>query len=280
MPKGKYLRNSNMKTGKYIRIKPNAVKGRFLVPRETRTCVCGCGQKFECRITSKQKYAKNGHGKINRIFIHFQTRTCICGCNRTFECRANSKHRFISGHNSAVRIITEETRERLRISKIGKNNPMFGKSHSKESIIKLIETKKRNGTLISKPETKRKQRIAMLKNIELNYGTPYPAYNKEACEFFKRFDIGNCTSGRYAVHGDGEYYIKELGYFVDYINFNLQLIIEVDEKHHFDINGDLIARDIQRQKEIQELFPHYAFMRIKEEDMADKIINNFEVSKL
>lgn len=32
-----------------------------LLPRETRICGCGCGESFECKITSKRKYLKSDH---------------------------------------------------------------------------------------------------------------------------------------------------------------------------------------------------------------------------
>lgn len=38
-------------------------KGRkyFLIPRETRICICGCGETFECKINSVKKYYSAGH---------------------------------------------------------------------------------------------------------------------------------------------------------------------------------------------------------------------------
>jgi len=74
----------------------------------------------------------------------------------------------------------------------------------------------------------------------------------------------NNTKGIYAMYGGGEYEIPNIWYFPDYINFDLKLIIECDEKRHFDENGNLLEKDIQRQKEIQEHFPDFTFRRIEE----------------
>lgn len=90
----------------------------------------------------------------------------------------------------------------------------------------------------------------------------HPGYNLKACECFKQFDIDNNTTGQYATNG-GEFYIEELGYWIDYINHDLKLIIEWDEKKHFK-NGQLREKDIIRQQKIQELYPNYEFKRIKE----------------
>jgi hypothetical protein len=89
-----------------------------------------------------------------------------------------------------------------------------------------------------------------------------PGYNKTACEYFKKFDEEHNTKGRYAMYGGGEYKIEELGYFVDYINFDLKLIIEWDEPRHY-VNGQLRDKDIIRQEEIQKLYPYFEFRRIK-----------------
>jgi hypothetical protein len=50
----------------------------------------------------------------------------------------------------------------------------------------------------------------------------------------------------------GEYYIKELGYWVDGYDKEKNTILEVDEKQYFDFNGNLKEKDIRRQKEIEE----------------------------
>jgi len=127
-------------------------------------------------------------------------------------------------------------------------------------------TSKRTNHFIGKkhkPETIIKMRQAAVKRVLLNNGK-FPSYNKKACEFFKEFDFRNCTNGQYAVYGGGEYYIKELGYFLDYINFEWKKIVEWDEKHHFNKSGNLRKKDKIRQKEIQAHFPDFDFERIKE----------------
>lgn len=82
------------------------------------------------------------------------------------------------------------------------------------------------------------------------------------------FNRKNRTNGQHARNG-GEYYIKELGYWLDYINHDLKLIIEYDEKKHFDVNGNLLEKDVIRQKEIEDYFNEYKFLRIKDENISD-----------
>lgn len=46
---------------KYYEGHVSFLKGRIKVPRETRYCQCRCGETFECKVNSKQRFIK-GHG--------------------------------------------------------------------------------------------------------------------------------------------------------------------------------------------------------------------------
>lgn len=106
--------------------------------------------------------------------------------------------------------------------------------------------------------------INYIEQNKLNGRNLYPSWNPRACKFFKKFDIENNTNGQYATN-DKEFYIKKLGYWVDYINKDLKLIMEYDEKKHYLANGILKKKDVLRQKEIEKLFSEYKFIRIKED---------------
>lgn len=183
-----------------------------------------------------------------RLRISREVRACLCGCGQTFECKVNSKRNFINGHSLQCWF-------------------RRGGKWTKEQLEKRATTRKqREGYpgYLPNEASRKKQRIARITQIERNYGQCWPNYNPKACEFFKSYDEQNNTKGHYAVYGGGEHYIKELGYFLDYINFGLNLIMEFDEPKHYDENGNLKDKDIIRQKEIQEYFPDFKFERIKE----------------
>jgi len=95
-----------------------------------------------------------------------------------------------------------------------------------------------------------------------------PNYNAIACRWFEEFDNVNNTNGFHAT-SEGEFYIEELGFFPDYFNPQLKLIMEWDEAHHYTKKGELFAKDQERQKAIQTLFPDYQFIRIKEDDFKE-----------
>jgi len=224
------------------------------------------------------------------------TKICLCGCWGIFKCKVNSKQLYINGHYQRTQGFKNDMKEgkgrknnyphSVELSKIKSEHTkklwLLGKvtgwpkgKHRLEETKDKIRLKLKGKTFIDlhgeneANQIRKKLRIARIKQIEKNYPNEkyQPNYNPKACEFFKSFDETNNTKGFYAMYGGGEYLIKELGYSPDYINFDLKLIIEVDEKHHFNENGNLRLKDIQCQKEIQELFPHYEFRRIKEENL-------------
>lgn len=73
-------------------------------------CFCGCGQEIkEGKKFVSGHNAKLNLEKGRKEKIPIETRNCICGCNQVFECKINSKQNFIIGHN--LRILTLEQRK-------------------------------------------------------------------------------------------------------------------------------------------------------------------------
>lgn len=63
--------------------------------------------------------------------------------------------------------------------------------------------------------------------------------------------LENNTFIQHALNG-GEYHVKELGYWVDGYDRENNIVYEWDEKHHYDVYGNLLERDLNRQKEIED----------------------------
>ena len=167
---------------------------------------------------------------------------------------------------------TEEIKKKMRLSKSGKNNPMFGRHRSEEAKekMRLAQLGEKNHNYGKHPtqEALKKMRLARLRILKENKfegGQVSPMYNSNACKFFAKFDQENNTDGMYATNG-GEYHVEELGYFPDYFNPDLKLIMEWDEERHYR-NNQLKEKDIKRQKEIENLFPSFKFVRIREKDL-------------
>jgi very-short-patch-repair endonuclease len=110
-------------------------------------------------------------------------------------------------------------------------------------------------------ETKRKQRISALNYLESTKGQIVPRYNTKSIKIIEEYGKQYGYNFKHAENG-GEFYIKELGYFVDGYDVEKNVILEIDEKNHFDNNGKLKEKDQVRQLEIEKLLK-CKFIRIK-----------------
>jgi very-short-patch-repair endonuclease len=177
---------------------------------------------------------------------HPNVKLMCLNCNKNFEVEykhRNSKfccHKCSTDFNIGKKMpyVSDETRKKMSLAKQGYKR----KQSNKE----------------------RKNRRLLFQEKFNDFDNWHPNFNPKACDYFEKFDKENNTSGQHARNG-GEFHIKELGYWVDYINHDLKLIIEWDEEKHFTENK-LIEKDIIRQQEIQELYPDYEFRRIRENE--------------
>ena len=87
--------------------------------------------------------------------------------------------------------------------------------------------------------------------------------------------INNNIYIQHAMNG-GEYYIKELGYWLDGYDKLNNIVYEYDEAFHFDKYGKLLEKDIIRQNEIID-FLKCKFIRIK---YNDNILDKLEELKI
>lgn len=157
----------------------------------------------------------------------------------------------------------------------GKNNPMFGRCAydiwlkkyglkeaeklKKETSLKLKEKWKKREPFST--QTKKKMRLSAIKRIEkskFNAGQLKPNYNPDGCKIIDAYGKKNGYNFQHAENG-GEICID--GYFPDGVDEKRKTIIEIDEKHHFDVNGNLRQKDIDRQKYILRL--GYKIIRVK-----------------
>jgi hypothetical protein len=115
-------------------------------------------------------------------------------------------------------------------------------------------------------ESRMKKRIKLLdrlSKIHFNGGRVVPGYNFTACKFINELNKIYGWNMRHAENG-GEFYIKELGYYLDGYDIEKNIAFEYDEPHHhFDINGFLLKKDINRMNEIIKSI-HCRFFRYNE----------------
>ena len=133
-----------------------------------------------------------------------------------------------------------------------------GKTFSIETRIKMSENHADiNGDKnpSKRPEVRKKLRLKTIEKLESNlelYGKKIiPFFNNKGCEYFNQLMLENNTFIQHALNG-GEYHIKELGYWVDGYDKKNNIVYEWDEKYHYDVYGNLLERDLNRQKEIED----------------------------
>lgn len=159
---------------------------------------------------------------------------------------------------------TEETKKNISLSKIGDKNGFYGKTHSDEYKEKLRNTinlknshtpesiekmrAKKMGQKTSE-ETKRKMRISKIEYIKNKNGGCCPMHNINACKYFDDLSKINGWELQHALNG-GEFYLSELGYFVDAYDTTNNIVIEYDEPLHYDNKGNLKSKDVIRQNQI------------------------------
>jgi len=116
-------------------------------------------------------------------------------------------------------------------------------------------------------------RLATIKRIQNNLENGnqlYPNYNPTGCKLIDEYGNQYGFDFQHAENG-GEFFLSKLGYWVDGYDKDKNVVIEVDEYHHFDASGNLSEKDLQRQTEIIEELG-CTFIRIKL-DKDSNIVN-------
>ena len=187
-------------------------------------------------------------------------------------------------YSQKVLFNTPEYKQKFSELHRGENNGMYGKHHDEKSRSKISELtlaamcneKVRNKHLKShrtkkcreklsnaltgrqfSPETKQKMREAVVRRVQ-KYGLHTRNFSPYACGIIDDYGKANGYNFQHALNG-GEH--SCVGYFVDGYDKNKNVVIEIDEHQHFDSNGDLLEKDIRRQRAIEE-YLHCRFIRI------------------
>ena len=239
---------------------------RRLKKRNMRLCDYGCGQEAQHQL-------KNGKWCCSRSH-----NSCLVKRSKHSEkMRGSNNPRY-------GKIVLEETRNKIRNSLKGKPSGAKGKKHTEEAIQKIRESHKRENLsvetlrkmskankgeknpnygkhILHSEETKRKLRLIAIKRRDSLYGKCVPNYNPEGCKLIDEYGKKYGYNFRHAENGR-EYFIKELGYWVDGYDERQNVVIEVDENSHYDFDGRLKEEDVKRQREIENLL-ECKFIRVR-----------------
>jgi very-short-patch-repair endonuclease len=199
---------------------------------------------------------------------------CACGCNKIVK----FGNTYINGHNKPTlgkpskfrgksyveRFGNEkanEISEKIRVGKVGDTNP------AKRPEVKKLISENRRGKLTKENNPnywKNKKNPGQSKRMKLNNPAHIPSVSER-----KRVRQLNFFYERGCVKiGKNETRILDViekyfgftilrqyrigGYAVDGYLPNLNIAIEIDENHHYGIDGKLRTKDIKRQKIIED----------------------------
>ena len=140
-------------------------------------------------------------------------------------------------------------REKISKSKIDHIPWNKGKRNIYSKEIRQSMGKKNKGKKLSSSH-KRKMRLSAIKRIseqKCNGGQIQPCFNLKACKFIEDYGKQHGYDFQHAMNG-GEFYIKELGYFVDGYVKDKNTVFEYNESYH----DRQKEKDVQRMVEIKQ----------------------------
>lgn len=190
--------------------------------------------------------------------------------NKYWHKKASAENKKCGSCSLKGRTFSEEHRKNLsknHANVMGNNNPFHGKKHTEISIKKMLDTRNKhpnwkqnssnamrrvrdmywgNDNPMNYPKYINKIRIKRILEIENNKGQVIPNYNPSSIPIIeqKAKELG-IIDLQHAENG-GEFYIKELGYWVDGYSKEKNTVIEYYEKHH----NRTKKRDKRRKEEI------------------------------
>ena len=162
-----------------------------------------------------------------------------------------AKEKMSKSHKG--KIVTDETKEKMSKS-------FKGRRYSHDTRKRMSQSRRRyfeNMTNIEYENYCNKMRISHTNKLNV-----FPAYNKNSIPMIEEYGKKNGYNFQHAENG-GEYFIKELGYWVDAYDKEKNVVLEIDEKYHF-VDGRLRLEDIIRQRRIERHL-NCKFIRLKYE---------------
>jgi len=212
--------------------------------KNNKKCKSCCKKGKANPAHNRNMFGKNNpfYGKTHSPEVIEKLRQINTGRQATDETRKKI------GKKSKEAKRTPEWKQKISLSRIGKKHWMYGKHHSKE--YKELQSK------IAK------------KRLKENPPSFIPNFNKTACLLFDKINEHFGWNGQHAENG-GEKYVE--GYWLDYYEPSLNVVIEYDEAEHF-LGGKLKEIDICRQLVIINKLA-CKFIRIKEGTSLEEIIN-------
>ena len=227
------------------------------------------------KINSSEKHRKKISDATKKAMKDPKIRKkCISGRKgkkHTEEFKESQSIRMQKRKKELGFINSPEARKKLSKSKKGVK---FSEEHKRElSKSHIGKPSLKKGKKLSE-KTKRKIAVSVVRYMKKNIGDIHPWFNKDSIPFFKSIDKKYDMDAQYATKRGGEFYIKELGYWVDFYSEKYNLVIEWNEEAHYKLNR-LSIKHLKRQEQIKRklkcIFINIRQKKIKEENVFRKM---------
>lgn len=196
-------------------------------------------EKWVCDRANKQNRickSCSNHNKVRGCLLE-STKSILSkrkmGKRPTLSARLNmSKSQTGRKHSEETKLkMSGENNGMYNIHRYGTMNPFSGKKHSEES--------------------RRKMRLAAIERIKQRSSNGFlNNVNPKETEYFSKLEKEKGWDGFY--YGKNQQHILEgLGYFLDYYEPNLNIVVEYDEPRHY-VGGQLREKDVKRMNEIKK----------------------------
>ena len=220
---------------------------RLLKIKKTNLKKYGVENVYQCKEikdkikeTNLEKYGVDSYSKTDQYKRQFeQTSLEKYGTKHPFqndEIKERAKKTFNDKYGVNWGLMAKEVRDKIDPKLIGRK---FSTEHRAKIGLKS-----------------RLHLIGRIENIKT-------FYNKRGCDHFDRIMQETNSFIQHAENG-GEFYVKELGYWLDGYDAINNIAYEWDERQHFDKLGNLKNKDVKRQNEITNLLK-CIFVRIKQQ---------------
>ena len=204
----------------------------------------------------KQPGRKAGYRHSEATKLKIKEHHAKYWCGKTQSKESNEKrHNTLSGEGCYWygKTIPPEVRTQMSMSHKGLRPSL----ETRKKISKTLGGKEKSMPVSE--ETKEKRRIIRLKQIMEKFGGTN--FNLAACNFIDRLNRECGSNFRHAQNGKEKWIA---GYAVDGYDPDRNIVVEYDERHHYDLDNNLKPKDCIRQQRIVEKINPSLFLRYDE----------------